>query len=32
VRHLIATGYLESGESAAYVGFALEAWISDNIT
>ena len=34
VRHLISTGYLalESGQSAAYVAFALEAWISDNVT
>ena len=33
VRHLISTGYLslESSESAAYVGFALEAWIYDNL-
>jgi hypothetical protein len=32
VRHLISTGYLslESREAAAYVAFALEAWISDN--
>jgi hypothetical protein len=34
VRHLISTGYLalESREAAAYVAFALEAWISDNVT
>ncbi len=34
VRHLISTGYLslESSEAAAYVAFALEAWISDNVT
>jgi hypothetical protein len=34
VRHLISTGYLslESRESAAYVAFALEAWIRDNLT
>ena len=34
VRHLISTGYLsmESSESAAYVAFALEAWIADNLT
>jgi hypothetical protein len=34
VRHLISTGYLslESGETPAYVAFALEAWISDNVT
>jgi len=33
VRHLISTGYLslESSEAAAYVAFALEAWISDNV-
>ena len=33
VRHLISTGYLslESSELAAYVGFALEAWIYDNL-
>jgi hypothetical protein len=30
-RHLISTGYLslESRETAAYVAFALEAWIYD---
>ena len=34
VRHLISTGYLslESRQSAAYVAFALEAWIRDNLT
>jgi hypothetical protein len=34
VRHLISTGYLslESSEAAAYIGFALEAWISDMVT
>jgi hypothetical protein len=34
VRHLISTGYLalESSKAAAYVAFALEAWISDNLT
>ena len=34
VRHLISTGYLalESSKAAAYVAFALEAWISDNVT
>jgi hypothetical protein len=34
VRHLISNGYLslESSEAAAYVAFALEAWISDNVT
>ena len=34
VRHLISTGYLslESREAAAVVAFALEAWISDNVT
>jgi hypothetical protein len=34
VHHLISTGYLalESREAAAYVAFALEAWISDNVT
>jgi hypothetical protein len=34
VRHLIGAGYLspESSEAAAYVAFALEAWISDNQT
>jgi hypothetical protein len=33
VRHLISTGYLalESSDSAAYVAFALEAWIYDNL-
>ena len=33
VRHLISTGYLslESSESAAYVAYALEAWIHDNV-
>ncbi len=33
VRHLISTGYLslESREAAAYVAFALEAWIDDNV-
>ena len=33
VRHLISTGYLslESRETAAYVAFALEAWIYDNV-
>jgi hypothetical protein len=32
VRHLISSGYLalESSETAAYVAFALEAWIADN--
>ena len=34
VRHLISTGYLslESRETAAYVAFALETWIRDNLT
>jgi hypothetical protein len=34
VRHLISTGYLsmESSESGAYVAFALEGWIADNLT
>jgi hypothetical protein len=34
VRRLISNGYLslESSEEAAYVAFALEAWISDNLT
>jgi hypothetical protein len=34
VRHLISTGYLslERSEAAAYVAFALEAWIRDNLT
>ena len=34
VRHLIGTGYLslESRETPAYVAFALEAWIYDNVT
>jgi hypothetical protein len=34
LRHLISTGYLalESREAAVYVAFALEAWISDNVT
>ena len=33
VRHLISNGYLalESREAAAYVAFALEAWIYDNV-
>jgi hypothetical protein len=33
VRYLISTGYLslESSGSAAYVGFALETWISDHL-
>jgi hypothetical protein len=33
VRHLISTGYLsrESGETAAAVAIALEAWIYDNV-
>jgi hypothetical protein len=33
VRHLISTGYLalESSKAAAYVAFALEAWIYDNV-
>jgi hypothetical protein len=34
LRHLLSTGYLalESRKAAAYVSFALEAWISDNVT
>ena len=34
VRHLISNGYLslERSEATAYVAFALEAWISDNVT
>jgi hypothetical protein len=34
VLKLFNGGYLslESSEAAAYVGFALEAWISDNLT
>jgi hypothetical protein len=32
--HLISAGYLslESSKAAAYVAFALEAWIRDNLT
>jgi hypothetical protein len=34
VRHLISTGYLslESTKATAYVAFALETWIRDNLT
>ena len=34
VRRLISNGYLslESSGEAAYVAFALEAWVSDNLT